>query len=173
MINYTSALTNEDKKEELRQEKQIHDVVKMLLLPEKCFQVFCSEYYGHDNIPAPPPCSSMCPFCCKELLRKVNKLFLIDFLDADVFMKGPINPGQHSTKILNGKDSVFVDRSKDIPGGDAHFLILSLWCMDIITFFLQSDSPVKKKDPTGDVLCTFARKTVISKGEFRMNHRDE
>ena len=85
--------------------------------------------------PVHPYISSIARNFFIKLIRKN----LIDYLDAIFSTEGPVKPSIVSSNILSCNGSVFVDKAKDIRAGNAHFLILSLWCMDIITFNFQSN----------------------------------
>ena len=102
----------------------------------------------------------------------MNRSFLIDHLEAEVFAEGSVTLGKLCTKLLERNGSVWVAKCADIKTIDAHELVVLLWVHHIITVHTEKGGSADggKKLRT-NIHCCFEKKPTGS--SIRTNHRDE
>ena len=170
---YFSAFNTVNKREQVRLLMELRQVTQVILTPRICLQQTFSVYYGNRNVPTVPPCVTSCPFCRKEIGRKVNKDFLIDLMESSIFDKGPVRPGTLSTNLNAHKGSVFPKSGNKANATDIHHLVLSLWVVDIISFHWRENVPEPSDRKPDDIICSFSKKKKNSNSEYHMNHCDK
>ena len=115
-----SVLSHEDTNERNRQMNELRIVTKIILQRDKCFKRMTNEYYGNNMVPSSDNCNGCCPVCRGESARMVKRQFLIDHMEATIFDNGPVSVGVLSTKILERKGLVWVDKAMDINATVQH-----------------------------------------------------
>ena len=117
---YFSVLNSDNQREKARLMMELRTVSQLIMTPRQCIQQYFSVYYGHTNIPTIAPCRTRCPFCRCDIGRKINKEFLIDFMEATVFENGPVRPAVLASKLLSRKGSVFSENGSTAKASDMH-----------------------------------------------------
>ena len=102
----------------------------------------------------------------------MNRIFLINYLEAEVFADGSVTLGKLRLKLLERKGSVWVAKYTDIKTIDAHELVVLLWVHHTITVHNEKGGSADGKTKTRtNIHCCFEKKPTGS--SIRMNHRDE
>ena len=82
-------------------------------------------------------------------------------MEASIFDNGPVSVGILSTKILERKGLVWVDKATEINVTDCHELIMLMWVHHKLhthwsdSFLRKTDVKVKK-----DIVCLFEKKRL-------------
>ena len=93
-------------------------------------------------------------------------------MEASIFDSGPVSVGVLSSKLLERKGSVWVDKAIDISATDCHHLVMVMWVHHILKID-WTDSSIKKNDLLQKIyiVCSFEKKEAGA--GIRMNHRDD
>ena len=83
--------------------------------------------------------------CRGESARLIKQQFLIDPMEASIFDNEPVSIGGLSTKILERKGLVWVDKATEINSTDCRELIMLMWVHHILHIY-WSDSSLRKTD---------------------------
>ena len=105
--------------EEVTEERncQLHDfrlITKMLLARDICVRELIKRHYGLGIRDDAILCETMCPSCRGELSKVVDRLFLIDHMESEVFIEGSVSLGKLSSKLLERKGTFWVAKLTEI-----------------------------------------------------------
>ena len=169
---FAAIFKQENINEQRRQLHEFRQVTRIMMSRDKCMREAVECYYGSGILRLPLTCDKLCPTCRGEKAKTVNRSFLVDHLEAEVFADGSVTLGKLCVKLLERKGSVWVAKCTDIKTIDAHELVVLLWVHHIITVFDEkggsTDGKTKLKS---NIHCCFEKKPTGS--SIRMNHRDE
>lgn len=167
-----SVLSHKDTNERRRQMNKLRTVTRIILQRDKYFKRTTDEYFSNPMVSSSDNCNGCCPVCHGESAQIMKLQFLIDHIEATIFDSGCVSVGVLSSKILERKGSVWVDKAIYISAADCHHLGMVMWVHHILKIH-WTDSLIKKNDVKlkKDIVCLFEKKEA--EAGIRMNHRDD
>eukprot|EP00804_Cyclotella_cryptica_P004679 CCRYP_018232-RA/>CCRYP_018232-RA protein AED:0.18 eAED:-0.09 QI:0/0/0/1/0/0/2/0/252 len=161
-INRTqSIMTNSEANERKRLAKNLHDVLRLLVLPSRCYHIAIEQYFEWD-VHTPGVCGNMCSYCCgetKNLTGKIHMVQLEGVLTGTLIGKVSVTPGELKKAIKAARSKVFVEPSKQM--GPIHAVMLQLLANDIVKLGISDTSKVgKDKLSTKDVALVLTTTTI-------------
>jgi len=119
-----------NKDERNKQLESFYEVLRYLLIPNKCFHSGVESYFGEDTNSSSNPCRDSCSFCTgihKELTGEFNKRKLVGLLTTE-FFNGVAPKHDKFTKFVKDKRNDIFEEGQ-APGklvGPIHALCLQL-----------------------------------------------
>eukprot|EP00956_Cyclotella_meneghiniana_P040737 scaffold203534_cov92-Cyclotella_meneghiniana.AAC.1 len=158
---FVRIMTNSEANERKRLAKHLHDVLRLLVLPSRCYHVAIERYFEWDNH-TPGVCGNMCSYCCGDthnLTGKIHREQLEGVLTGTFMGKVSVTPDELKKAVRDARPRIFVTPTKQM--GQIHAVMLQLLANDIVKLGVTDTSKVgKDKLSTKDVALVLTTTTV-------------
>lgn len=138
-----------------RHEKQLHEVIKSLMLPDRCYHKVIEEMFENPVTHASRgPFGNLCSHCAgdyKNFSGTISKEHLIGHLQTNIFDRGAVRADKFVAFLTDKsnmnkiKKSVW-GQSTNAPAGKVHGLVLMLLAADLVKPRLISKDKVGASD---------------------------
>ena len=137
-----------------RHEKQLYEVMKSLMLPDRCYHEVVEEMFENPaTYKSRGPCGNLCSYCTgdhKNFSGAISKERLVGHLQTNIFHRGAVRADEF-VKFLTDKSNMNKIKKSiwgetNAPPGMVHGLVLMLLAADLIKPRLVSKDKVGTND---------------------------
>jgi superfamily II DNA helicase RecQ len=131
-------------KERSIQLKDLMEVARFLLLPERCYHLSLEEHFEDPGVFLNrEPCYSKCSYCLgdhRHTTTHFRRASLVSFLNTKVFLLGPVPVAKLIKCIGDNKTKVFTTAAYKLNQGVVHGLVLQLIAAGIVSIYVADEA---------------------------------
>ena len=138
-----------------RHEKQLYEVMKSLMLPDRCYHEVVEEMFENPaTYKSRGPCGNLCSYCTsdyKNFSGAISKERLVAHLQTNIFDRGAVRADKFVTFLTDKSNMNKIKKSiwgetTNAPAGMIHGLVLMLLAADLVKPQLVSKDKVGTSD---------------------------